>query len=463
MQELVVRCPFRGVITTNFDPGVLNARIAVRPQAMATGFCSWTDDVVLDQWRTGDIFRTDAELPVLFAHGHHNQPDAIVLATSDYRRAYGGKLGQVLHVLFDRSHIVWIGFSFADQRIAAILAEVAEASGTDSSPGMQPRHVAIMPWDVTPIGRAEPDAPTVLQRICEVQYGAHLILYPAWGHDHSALVRLLGDLAAAETSAPLFTTRGAPSRHRSRRSGTAATNDHAEKIHWVHGGIPPAHFVGRTDELARLDRWARDSQVRLIGVTAWGGAGKTGLVTQWLRTADAFRQRPAIGGLFAWSFYDDPSDETWARSLAKWGEDAFGLRREPGSLEHRVLSVLQRVPVVLLLDGLEVIQDGPGGTQFGRLLAGTLRRVLTGVCEGRHQGLTVLTSRFPFADLERFDGTTARMLDVPPLTSSEGAALLEQTGCGWLSPDRTRELVAAVDGHALALTALAPFSASRKG
>ena len=43
----------------------------------------------------GTVFGDD-ELPVLFAHGHHNRPESIVLATTAYRRAYRGMLGAVL-------------------------------------------------------------------------------------------------------------------------------------------------------------------------------------------------------------------------------------------------------------------------------------------------------------------------------------------------------------------------------
>jgi hypothetical protein len=113
------------------------------------------------------------------------------------------------------------------------------------------------------------------------------------------------------------------------------------------------------------------------------------------------------------------------------------------------------VPVLLMLDGLEVAQEGPAGDGFGRLLDGTLREVLAGACQLPHAGLVVLTSRFPFADLETFDGATARMLDVPPFTPAEGSALLAVTGGDWLPGDERRDLVAAVDGHALAVSVLA--------
>ena len=108
-----------------------------------------------------------------------------------------------------------------------------------------------------------------------------------------------------------------------------------------------------------------------------------------------------------------------------------------------------------MLDGLEVVQERPAGGGFGRLLDGTLREVLAGACQLRHGGLVLLTSRFPFADLEGFDGSSARMLEVPPFTPAEGAALLAAGGGGWLPEDQRQDLVRAVDGHALATGVLA--------
>ncbi|MGH3975122.1 MAG: SIR2 family protein [Pseudonocardiaceae bacterium] len=136
VHELVCRCAFKGVVTTNYDPGIVDARGRVR--ATVTGFASYTDDDAMDRWRTGDVFG-DGELPVLFAHGRSSQPERIVLATTEYRQAYTGKLAKVMARLIDAGHLVWIGFSFADQRIAAILREVGQASGTRADPGAAPR------------------------------------------------------------------------------------------------------------------------------------------------------------------------------------------------------------------------------------------------------------------------------------------------------------------------------------
>ena len=90
-----------------------------------------------------------------------------------------------------------------------------------------------------------------------------------------------------------------------------------------------------------------------------------------------------------------------------------------------------------------------------------LKYQTAGACQQPHGGLVVLTSRFPFADLESFDGGTARMLEVPPFTLAEGSALLAAAGAGWLADDQRQALVAAVDGHALATGVLAGLLADR--
>ncbi|MDQ3763878.1 MAG: SIR2 family protein, partial [Actinomycetota bacterium] len=446
VHELVCRCAFKGVVTTNYDPGIVDARGRVRVQATVTGFASYTDDDAMDRWRTGDVFK-GGELPVLFVHGPYSQPEHIVLATTEYRKAYTGKLSQVLARLIDAGHLVWIGFSFADQRIAAILREVAQAAGTRSEPGAAPRHIAIMPWD--------PDAadndPGILAQRAEISYGAHVVLYPAPGGDHPALPALLADLVDPRfppiADLPLLPS-AAPG------AGVLAL--------WTPAAEPVKHFTGRFEELDRLTRWAADPTVRLIGVTAWGGAGKTALVTQWIEQHAGATARPGVRGVFGWSFNADASAEHWAQALLDWAKDQLGHRVVGRSrLGAAVLALLEAQPLVLVLDGLEVLQEGPEGGQFGRLLDGTLREVLTGACRVEHAGLVVLTSRFAFTDLEGFDGGAARMLEVPPFTPAEGAALLAASGGGWLPETERQELVASVDGHALAVAVMGGALADR--
>jgi tetratricopeptide (TPR) repeat protein len=455
-QELVCRVPFAGAVTTNYDPGIVDARIRVRPRASSTGFASWTDELRLDDWLTGDVFGTGEELPVLFAHGHHNQPDAMVLATTEYRRAYAGKLARVLGRLIESRHLVWIGFSFADARIKAILGEVAEHAGTRIEPGRAARHIAVMPWDP-----ASDRDPATLCRLAQIQYGADLILYPAADSDHSALGSLLATVADARFPTPATNSAEPVTVHET----PAAPTQSDLPVVWVPQVEAVSAFVGRVEELGRLDRWAGDPGVRLVGVSAWGGAGKTTLVAEWLRRGGA-RLRPGARGVFGWSFYADPSVEHWTDGLLAWSRDVLKVdvsaRASTRVRTADVVLALLAAGVVVVLDGLEVVQEGPAGNEFGRLLDGELREVLTGACRSEHAGLVVLTSRFPFADLEGFDGGAARMLELPPLTPAEGAAVLAESGAGWV-PDASRlALVAAVDGHALAVSAMGGVLADRR-
>jgi tetratricopeptide (TPR) repeat protein len=456
VQELLCRCPFKAVVTTNYDPGIVDARMRVRPAASATGFMTWEDELGLDRWRSGDVFG-EAELPVLFAHGQHNRPDSVVLATTEYRRAYAGKLPHVLGQLMVSGHLVWIGFSFADQRVAAILREIASQTGTRIDPGSAPRHVAVMAWDPDEVGN---DLRVLAQR-AEIEHGAQMVLYPAADGDHSALARLL--LALTDTKFPAVGDLPAPARPvAATPRQVTSTGVPSIPVMWTPEAEAVTHFTGRGEELARLDRWAGDPQVALIGATAWGGAGKTALVTHWVQEAGGVTQRPGILGVFGWSFYADPSVEHWADALLKWTRRDLDIAVTGDErLAAAVLALLSAMPLLLVLDGLEVVQEGPAGGEFGRLLDGTLREVLSGACRLDHGGLVLLTSRFPFADLETFDGGSARMLEVPAFTPAEGAALLAAAGGGWLPEAERRDLVAAVDGHALAVTVLAGLLAAR--
>ena len=50
------RCGFRGVVTTNYDPGIVDARMRVRPGASATGFMTWQDELGLDRMAHRRVF-----------------------------------------------------------------------------------------------------------------------------------------------------------------------------------------------------------------------------------------------------------------------------------------------------------------------------------------------------------------------------------------------------------------------
>ena len=113
IQGGLMRANFRGYATTSYDPGLLEARLALRPDRTATGFVTWKDDLIY-RWMTGDIFDYES-CPVLFAHGIHQRPDTILLGVGEYRAAY--KLGawrRCFEALWSREHFVFCGFGFSE-------------------------------------------------------------------------------------------------------------------------------------------------------------------------------------------------------------------------------------------------------------------------------------------------------------------------------------------------------------
>jgi hypothetical protein len=84
VHDALLRLPFRGYVTTNFDPALLEARHVIRPAAPAAGCGTWRDQDLVHRWITGDIFDEDT-CPVMFLHGSHDRCDSIVLGVGEYR------------------------------------------------------------------------------------------------------------------------------------------------------------------------------------------------------------------------------------------------------------------------------------------------------------------------------------------------------------------------------------------
>lgn len=237
-------------------------------------------------------------------------------------------------------------------------------------------------------------------------------------------------------------------------------------VHDVHvGGLPETAYerlVGRDAELAQLDAAWADRTVNVISLVAEGGAGKSALVNEWLirLQADDYRGAEAVLG---WSFYSQGTKEraTSAEEFLDWALARLGIRLATTSMSAKAEAIAEAVMrrrVLLVLDGIEPLQHGPG-PQLGQLkdqgLRALLRR-LAAAPSGSAHGLVVLTSRLAVADIARWRDSAAPVVDVERLSDAAGAALLRDNGV-W-GTDREREATAHdFAGHPLALGLLASF------
>src|ERR1017187_4127231 len=365
--DALIRCNFKAWITTNYDQGLVEARRVRRPEIRETSFAIWNQPAEIERWLSGDRFGPDSG-PILFAHGHFADGPNIVLDHDSYRRAYATlAFRRFYEDLWIKEHLIFAGFSFDDVTLTAIADEMV---GKFAHAG-PPRHIAIQ--------ALSDDYNDGMRREYLETFHADVLFYPAPAGDHGALVVLLESLARPAT-APVpvpvpVTPPPAP---------TAKVRQR-----FVHETTEDEKFTGRLDMLARCNAWAADPGVRLIGISALGGLGKTALLGKWLRSGAHRRQ-----GVFFWSFYRDRDTDAMLKALAKFAPG-------PGSL-------------AIALDGLEVIQESPGTAGYGKLLDPMLAEELHRHCRARDGNLVLLTSRFPFPDLTPYLGRGLRSLPLAP-------------------------------------------------
>ena len=92
-----------GYVTTNYDLGLEQARMRIRPDSLATGFATWKDDGEVWRWIKGEVFR-EQPCPILFAHGVYQRADTVVLGAQEYREAYrAGPYRRLFKKLWARS------------------------------------------------------------------------------------------------------------------------------------------------------------------------------------------------------------------------------------------------------------------------------------------------------------------------------------------------------------------------
>jgi tetratricopeptide (TPR) repeat protein len=219
-------------------------------------------------------------------------------------------------------------------------------------------------------------------------------------------------------------------------------------------------LVGRDRELKRLDEAFSDGRTNILSLIAEGGAGKSALVNEWLKRlrADSYRGATCVLG---WSFYSQGSKEraTAADAFLDWALMKLGVKVETTSASAKgeaIAEALTKRRVLLVLDGVEPLQHGPG-PQAGQLKDQGLRALLRRFAAAPPQAdasLIVLTSRLALADLKRFEDDSAPVVDVGRLSDEAGAELLRDNDV-WGIDSELRAASHEFGGHPLALTLLA--------
>lgn len=221
-----------------------------------------------------------------------------------------------------------------------------------------------------------------------------------------------------------------------------------------------AALFGREDDLAALHKAWDDPHCHVLSIVADGGVGKSALVNAWLNQIE-----PEYRGaerVYGWSFFSQGARQDHQASadafidwLLRALHDPDPTQGSPWDKGERLARAVVRQRTLLLLDGLEPLQEPPGGESGGLLRDPAIRSLLRTLAR-RNPGLCIVTTRIALPDLADFARTTARTIDLTRLSSQAGADYLQSLGVRGRR-DELEQASRDFDGHALALTLLGTY------
>ena len=239
----------------------------------------------------------------------------------------------------------------------------------------------------------------------------------------------------------------------------AAHEPPTRELRVVHPLQPAQHFSGRRALLARLRDWWRDpaSPDRVVALVAHGGAGKTALAEQLLRTVRAdYEAGHARASALVWSFYEDPKTEAFLEAA----EELFCESAEGGAggrLQRLERALSAGAPHLLVIDGLERVQsEASPGRARGELEDASARNLLRSIAAGLGRTRALITSRFRLPDLDDWSGAGFRSEPLDDLDREAAVGLLRAYGVVGDEAELA-DLAESVGRHALTLSVMGGF------
>ena len=218
--------------------------------------------------------------------------------------------------------------------------------------------------------------------------------------------------------------------------------------------ITGAELFGRQSELQQLDVAWEFEQTNIVSLVAWGGVGKSTLVNKWLEGLKIDNHRGALR-VFGWSFYSQgmgervvSADQFIAEAL-RWFGDPKPEEGSPWAKGERLAELVRKQKSLLILDGLEPLQDPYQGVKDP-----ALQRMLEELARD-NSGLCLITTRETVRELADF-GDRVIQSNLEEISPKAGRALLRVKGVR--GTDAELEQASHDFGdHALAISLLASY------
>ncbi|MFH0775098.1 MAG: tetratricopeptide repeat protein [bacterium] len=227
--------------------------------------------------------------------------------------------------------------------------------------------------------------------------------------------------------------------------------------------------MGRVEMLSTITQWYKDPKVRIGALIGWGGVGKSALVRKWydsflecINHVDACSVTDTalhIDGIFWWGFYRSAYLEAFLNALLRYvsqGEIDPGTMKSSYEKVDKIKGYLQQSSYLIILDGLEQMQKGESGEEFGRMEHYELTELLHYLADADISSFCLITTRYPLKNLEEWNESSYKRLELIDLSIPDSLAMLKKRGTKGDDED-IKEIVARYKGHALSLTSLAGY------
>lgn len=240
--------------------------------------------------------------------------------------------------------------------------------------------------------------------------------------------------------------------HKSSKPGAAKVPARGE-VRIVHALQPAPHFFGRDALVQDLTKWVADlaSPDRVWSLVAAGGTGKTAIAERVVRDMN-----PGEANVLVWSFYERPDADAFLRECNELflGEDEGPAG---GRLERLERGLRDGRPHLIVLDGLELVQEDAGGGRVrGELTDQSLKLLLRALAAGLGRARALVTSRFPLVDLADWTNRGYRHTPLDDLSPEAAVAVLR--GWGVVGEDAAlRAAAEQVGRHALSVAVLGSY------
>jgi hypothetical protein len=195
--------PFRGVITSNYDPSLEYASCAIAPGWFPLSISVQSNKAHLISQFLFELNQKGAPRPIAHLHGEWRDPSSIVLTAEDYKDAYGlrieGTAGpsvtssawtlhrKLLWALLATRRFVFFGFSMDDIDFSVMLRSVTD----DLWNWQRPIHYALISID-----RNDPEATKGKALDLWRRHGVRVVFYEDLDGSHAGLDRFVSDAIA---------------------------------------------------------------------------------------------------------------------------------------------------------------------------------------------------------------------------------------------------------------------------